>query len=160
MLSTELVSKKVRHRSHRSLEQALFVMRSRSRAGWIGFYSHRVPAGPASDVTELVEQTLDLNEYLSKNSANLFCIRVSGDSMTGAGIFNNDLLVVDRSIEAVDGKIVIAAVNSELTLKRLKCLDHQRLLVPENPAYDPIEITEDTDLKILGVVIHVIHSLA
>ena len=86
-------------------------------------------------------------------------VRVSGDSMTGAGIFNNDLLIVDRSIEAVDGKIVIAAVNSELTLKRLKHLDNQMVLMPENPAYDPIAITEDMDLKIWGVVIHVIHSL-
>lgn len=159
MLSTMLASKEARHGSYRSLQKGLFVIRSQGKVGCMAFYTHRVAAGPASDVEELVEESLDLNEYLSKNSANVFCIRVSGDSMTGAGICNNDLLIVDRSIEAVDGKIVIAAVNSELTLKRLKYLDNQMVLMPENPAYDPIAITEETDLKIWGVVIHVIHSL-
>lgn len=158
MLSTESASKKV-HRSYRSLQQGFFPICSQGKARWMGFYTHRVAAGPASDIEELVEKSLDLNEYLSKNSAHVFCIRVSGDSMTGAGIFNNDLLVVDRSMKAVDGKIVVAAVNSELTLKRLKYLNKQMILMPENPAYDPIPITEETDLKIWGVVIHVIHSL-
>ena len=161
MLSTGSASTGSRHkpRYYSSLQKGLFAIRFQTKAGGIAFYAHRVAAGPAVDVEELLEQSLDLNEYLSKNSAHVFCIRVCGDSMTGAGIFNNDLLVVDRSIEAVDGKIVVAAVNAELTLKRLKYLDNQRVLVPENPAYDSIVITQDMDLKILGVVIHVIHSL-
>ena len=90
MLSTGLASEETRYKSYSSLQKRLFVIRSQGRARCIAFYTHRVAAGPAEDVKELVEESLDLNAYLSKNSVNVFCIRVSGDSMTGAGIFNND----------------------------------------------------------------------
>jgi len=69
---------------------------------------------------DYIEQTLDLNQYLAGNSKTIFCVHVEGDSMIEADIHDNDILVVDRSIEPTDGKIVIACVNSELTVKRLK----------------------------------------
>ncbi len=127
------------------LKMGCFVIRS-NHSGLIAFYSRRVAAGMPSDVEDIVEQQLDLNEYLSQNSDSVFCIRVEGDSMIGAGIYNNDLLVVDRSVAAADGKIVIASVNSELTVKRFKVQNNRILLMPENSAYAPIVITEDIDL--------------
>ena len=78
--------------------------------------------------------------------------------MTGAGINNGDLLVVDRSLEAKSGSIVVAVVNGELTVKRLQ-IDRKRIrLAPENPSYRPIEIKEFSELVIWGVVAHVIRS--
>jgi DNA polymerase V len=85
-------------------------------------------------------------------------MRVQGDSMIGAGIHDNDMLVVDRSIKATDGKIVIASLNSGLTVKRLRHIENQIILMPENSNYSPIVVTADLDLKIWGVVVHVIHS--
>ena len=79
--------------------------------------------------------------------------------MIKAGIFHNDLLIVDRSIEPTDGKIVIAAVNGELTVKRLHLEKDKVQLVAENDSYRPIEITKDIELHIWGVVTKVIHSV-
>jgi DNA polymerase V len=84
---------------------------------------------------------------------------VEGDSMINAGIYENDILVVDRSIKPTDGKIVIAVVNGELTVKRLSDKPGRLCLLPENPRYNPIEITEEVELSIWGVVRHVLHSL-
>ena len=79
--------------------------------------------------------------------------------MIGAGIHDNDMLVVDRSLEAQNGSIVIAVVNGELTVKRLLLNDDCLFLLPENPDYEPIEIKGFMDFHIWGVVAHVIHSL-
>ncbi|MGB8700606.1 MAG: translesion error-prone DNA polymerase V autoproteolytic subunit [Thermosynechococcaceae cyanobacterium] len=96
---------------------------------------------------------------VSVSQAATFYVRVSGDSMTGAGIHNGDLLVVDRSLDAVSGHIVIAVLNGELTVKRL-CVEGDRLLLKaENDGYFPIEVTEPQDLCIWGVATSVIHLL-
>lgn len=79
--------------------------------------------------------------------------------MVGAGIHNNDLLVVDRSLEAKSGSIVIAVINGELTVKRLLMDGNEVWLMPENPDYQAIQIKEGVDLHIWGVVAHVIHTL-
>lgn len=147
--------------SYKHLKRGYFIVRS-NILHTTPFYSTRVAAGSPSNVEELeevVEQHLDLNEHLVGNSTSVFCIRVEGDSMTGASISDNDILIVDRSSQPVDGSIVIASINSELTVKRLKYINNQIMLVPENPHYEPIEITDKIDFKIWGVVIHVIHSL-
>ena len=123
------------------------------------FYQDAISAGLPNQVSEEVEDTLDLNELLIKQPAATFFLRVYGSSMIKAGIFHNDILIVDRSIEPSDGKVVIAAVNGELTVKRLSMEDDKVRLVAENDSYRPIEITSDTELHILGVVTHVIHSL-
>jgi DNA polymerase V len=88
-----------------------------------------------------------------------FFVRVQGDSMIGAGIHENDILVVDRSLEPTGGKVVIAVVNSELTVKRLQKKQGQVLLVAENPKYQPIKISEEMSFQIWGVVTNVIHAL-
>lgn len=79
--------------------------------------------------------------------------------MIGAGIHDNDILVVDRSIEAISGKIVVASINAEFTVKCLKIEGGEVMLMPENSAHSPILMTDCSDFKIWGVVVHVIHSI-
>ena len=123
------------------------------------FYQHAISAGLPSQTTDDLEDVLDLNELLIKHPATTFFLRVSGSSMIKAGIHHNDILIVDRSIKPVSGKIVIAAVNGELTVKRLIIDDNKRQLVAENDAYQPIDISEHMELHIWGVVTNVIHNL-
>lgn len=123
------------------------------------FYQDAISAGLPSEVTDEVEDTLDLNELLIKRPGATFFLKVNGSSMIKAGIFHNDILIVDRSIEPTDGKIVIASVNGELTVKRLFKEGNKVRLIAENDNYRPIEITSDTELHIFGVVTNVIHSL-
>ena len=118
----------------------------------VTLFSSSVPAGFPSPADDHVENPLDLNEYFIRNPAATFCVRATGESMTGAGIYPGDILIVDRSREAVHGSIVIAVVEGELTVKRLYRKDGRVALNPENPAYRPIHIHEDTELIIWGVV--------
>lgn len=119
----------------------------------------RVPAGFPSPAEDYVEGSLDLNEHLIQHKEATFFVRVQGESMIGAGIQNGDLLVVDRALEAVDGNIVIAVVDGELTLKRLSKRNSQVRLLPENPCFHPIEFNDDQSLEIWGVVTNVIHRV-
>jgi DNA polymerase V len=125
----------------------------------VPLYSFRVAAGLPTYVDDYVESYLNFNEYFIQNPRTTFCVRVEGSSMIGAGIHENDILVVDNAIEPIDGKIVIACLNSELTVKRLKLRQGKMQLIPENPAYSTIKITSEMDFKILGVAVHVIHSI-
>lgn len=124
----------------------------------IPLYASKVIAGFPSPADDYIEMHLDLNEYLIKHPAATFFVTASGDSMTGAGITSGDILIVDRSLEATHGKIVIAAINGELTVKRLSRISGTIQLLPENNQYQPIEITGEEDLIIWGVVTHVIHA--
>ena len=119
----------------------------------------KVSAGFPSPADDFVEKTLDLNELLIQNPPATFFTRVQGHSMIGAGIHPDDILVVDRSLEPADGKIVICAVNGELTVKRLIREDQQWFLKAENAEYPNIPLHEDLDIVIWGVVTRVIHSL-
>ncbi|OGT39896.1 MAG: DNA polymerase V [Gammaproteobacteria bacterium RIFCSPHIGHO2_12_FULL_36_30] len=121
-------------------------------------FSNKVAAGFPSPADDHIEVQLDLNTHLIKNPTSTFLVRVSGESMKDIGIFPNDILIVDRSIDPVDGKIVIAAIDGELTVKRLKKEKDAVYLMPENPAFKPIAIKEMQDLNIWGVVTNVIHS--
>ena len=122
-------------------------------------FESRVAAGFPSPADDHLEKTLDLNELLVRRPAATFFVRVEGTSMIGAGIHPGDILVVDRAEEAQDGQIVVAAVDGELTVKRLRRERARVYLQPENPDYRPIEITGETDLVIWGVVTSVIHRL-
>jgi DNA polymerase V len=119
----------------------------------------KVPAGFPSPAADYEEDRLDLNKHLIKNPAATFFVRVSGDSMEGAGIHHGDLLVVDRSIEPRDKSIVIAVINGELTVKRIRIKNKRITLEPENENYSVQEITEDTEFEVWGVVTNVIHKL-
>jgi DNA polymerase V len=118
-----------------------------------------VSAGFPSPAEDYVDRKLDLNELLIKNPAATFFVRVAGDSMTGAGIHHDDILVVDRSLEPAGGKIVIAVYDGELTVKRLVRDKNGLRLVAENPNYPPLAITGENGCEIWGVVTSVIHQL-
>lgn len=117
-----------------------------------------VSAGFPSPAEDYIDRRLDLNELLITNPAATFFVRVAGDSMTGAGIHHDDILIVDRSLDAGNGKIVIAVYNGELTVKRLVRDTSSIRLVAENPAYAPLVIDEDNGCEIWGVVTSVIHQ--
>ncbi len=115
-------------------------------------FSHKVVAGFPSPADDYIENRLDLNEKLVRNKEATFLLVVEGDSMQKAGIQDGDILVVDRSIEPSDGKIVIAALDGELTVKRLSVKSTGTWLVPENDDYPPIPVREESDMVIWGVV--------
>ena len=106
-----------------------------------------------------MEGSLDLNRHLIKHPAATFFVRVSGDSMINAGIHPGDILIVDRSLEATDKKIVIAVIDGELTVKRLRYRNALISLEPDNEDYQPISITQEKSLEIWGVVTNVIHKV-
>ena len=118
-----------------------------------------VPAGFPSPAADYEEDKLDLNKYLVKNPAATFFVRVTGDSMVGAGIHHGDLLVVDRSLEPKDKNVVIAVVEGELTVKRIRIGKKKIALEPENENYSVQQITEDTEFEVWWVVTSVIHAL-
>ena len=124
----------------------------------IPLFMESVSAGFPSPAQDYVEQTLDLNELCIKRPAATYFVRVAGDSMTDAGIYSEDILVVDRSVQAQHGDIVIAGLHGELTVKELELKPKVRL-VPRNPAYRPIEIPEGAELDVFGVVTSVIRNL-
>lgn len=122
-------------------------------------FSSRVAAGGPVFADEHSEGHVNLSEMLVRNPEDTFFVTVSGESMLNAGIHPDDLLVVDRSIKPVNGRIVVAAVNGEVTVKRLEKTANSVRLLPENPAYSPIEITDGTDFHIWGVVTNVVHGV-
>lgn len=122
-------------------------------------FAGKVVAGFPSPADDYIEKTLDLNELLIQKPASTFFARAQGLSMIGAGIHPNDILVVDRSIEPVPGKIVICALNGELTVKRLDRNHGQWQLKSENSDYPDIAIYEELELVIWGVVTNVIHAV-
>jgi len=116
-----------------------------------------VPAGFPSPALDFKEETLDLNELCVQHPTATYYVRASGDSMKEAGIHNQDILVVDRSLRAIDGNIVVAALNGDFTVKVLKT-SPELILEPRNQDYDNIEISDNDDFEIFGVVTFVIHS--
>lgn len=123
-------------------------------------YSCAVSAGFPSPCDDYIEKTLDLNEFLVKRPAATFFMRVAGNSMIKAGIHDQDILIVDRSIEPTHGKIVVAAIDGGLTVKRLKINNRSAFLMPENDDFQPIAVNPENGIYIWGVVVHVIHSVA
>lgn len=110
-------------------------------------------AGFPAPADDLVEKVLDINDLVVENPASTFFVRVRGESMEGAGIFSGDVLVVDKSVEPRDGRIVVAAVYGELVVKRLRRVGDTHMLYSENESYEPIEVNENDDCFIWGVVV-------
>ncbi len=123
----------------------------------IPLYSSRVEAGFTSPADDFVEDYLDLNDLLVKRQDATFFVRVSGHSMKDAGIQPDDILIVDRSIEAKHGKIVIAVIDGEVTVKRLSTYGGRVILKAENSQYKDIPI--NGALHIWGVVTSIIHQV-
>jgi SOS-response transcriptional repressors (RecA-mediated autopeptidases) len=118
-----------------------------------------VSAGFPSPASDFVDIGIDLNRHLIKHPSATFFCRVKGLSMKDAGIDDGDLLIVDKSIEPADGKTAVCFVDGEFTLKRIKIEKDEVWLMPANENYKPIVVTKDNDLRIWGVVTHIIKSL-
>jgi DNA polymerase V len=125
----------------------------------LNLYQQPVAAGFPSPAEDYIDRKLDLNRYYVKNPAATFYVRVDGNSMIGAGIHSGDLLIVDRSLKPLSGRVVIAVINGEHTVKRLRKEGDRVFLMAENADYAPIEVSEFEELYVWGVVTEVIHSL-
>ncbi len=130
----------------------------RKSSGAFPLFVSAISAGFASPIEDAVDQSLDLNALLVKHPAATFFVRVQGNSMEGAGIQSGDILIVDRATSATDGKIIVAILGGEFTVKRLRKRRGKISLVAENPAYSPIEIKAESDFQVWGVVTYVIHA--
>lgn len=122
-------------------------------------FSSKVSAGFPSPADDHLETKLDLNQHLVQHPAATFFVRVTGDSMIGAGIHDADILVVDRSLICKDGCIVIAVVDGELTVKRFFHRGNEVVLMAENPKYPDIVVTKEMDFRVWGIVTTVIHKV-
>ena len=122
-------------------------------------YASQIPAGFPSPADDFAEKTLDLNDYLIGNKSATFLVKVQGESMINTGIFDGDLLVIDRSKDFIHGKVILGVLNGEFTVKRLELKKDKVFLLPENDQFNKIEITEEMDFKIWGVVTFAIHKL-
>lgn len=118
----------------------------------IPLFSSSVKAGLPTDAEDYIEDYVDLNKLLSNETGATFLVRASGDSMINTPIFEGDMLVVERNNSPPSGKIVIAALDGELTVKKMIVEHDQVLLIAENKNYAPIVVKDSSTLKILGVV--------
>jgi len=118
-----------------------------------------VSAGFPSPAEDYLEGNLDLNKHLIKHPAATFFVKVSGSSMIDAGIHDGDILIVDRSLKPVNKKVVIAVVNGELTVRRIRVTKDKVVLISENKDYKPLQVEEEMDFEVWGVVTNVIHPL-
>ena len=118
----------------------------------------KVSAGFPSPATDYMENKLDLNEYLIKHPAATFIVKASGSSMIDADIYSGDLLIVDRSLTPRNNNIVIASIFGDLTVKKIKKKDKSFFLVSANEDYPSIEVKEEMECFIWGVVTYIIHE--
>jgi DNA polymerase V len=111
---------------------------------------------PASDYEE---RELDINDLVVPHPTTSYFMRVSGDSMTGACIYSDNIIVIDRAVTAANNRIVVARIGEEFMLKRLQLLKNRKIfLKPENPKYTAIEVTARDDFEVWGVVTWVLHQ--
>lgn len=117
-----------------------------------------ISAGFPSPADDFIELSIDLNKHLIKHKDTTFFAKVKGHSMKDAGIYDGDLLIIDKSLEPQDGKIAICQIDGEFTVKRIKIEKNLIWLVAENENYKPIKVTPENELMIWGIVIHSIKS--
>lgn len=117
-----------------------------------------ISAGFPSPALDFIDLTIDLNRHLIKNPSATFYGRVKGNSLKNAGIYNGDLLVIDRSVEPTNGKIAVCYIDGNFTAKRLKVTKKEIWLIPENEDYEPI-LVKDENFLIWGIVTHVIKDV-
>jgi len=128
-------------------------------SGRVPIFIEHLPAGFPSPAADYEEGELDFNELLVKRKAATYCVRVTGESMQGAGILPGDILVVDRSLSPSDGDIVVACLDGEFTVKRLKTLEGRTVLRAENPSFRDIPVEEEQECTFFGVVTAVVRTL-
>lgn len=125
----------------------------------VPMFGHTIRAGFPSPADDYVADTLDLNDHLMPRKEASFLLKAKGESMIGVGIHDGDILVVDRSITASNGCVVIATVDGQFTVKTLEKKRGKIRLLPANPDFEPIEFKDEQELQIWGVVTNVVHSL-
>lgn len=121
------------------------------------FVACRLPAGFPSPAADYEEQTLSIDELVDLRTPHVYLARVDGDSMTGAGVYDGDVLVINRALEPRSGDVVVAYVDGGMTVKRLQVTPAGVWLQPESPGYRPIPVTES--LHVWGVATHNLHRL-
>jgi DNA polymerase V len=124
----------------------------------IPLFLSKVSAGFPSPAEDYTETGIDFNAFLVEKPYATFCIRVKGNSMEGAGILDGSLLIVDRSKEPSDGKIIIGLLNGEFTVKRIQRIKNELYLMPEHPSYSPILINDSMEFQVWGVVTYIINK--
>jgi DNA polymerase V len=145
-------------RKGKSMIEQVWRRTERRFAFGVRFFDTTVSAGFPSPAEDTEELRLDLNDFLVKHPETTFFVRVQGESMTGAAIHSGDILIVDRSLQPWNEAIVVAVLDGEFTVKRMR-LDGEKLsLVPENPKFQPLEITQDRSFQIWGVVTGVVRN--
>ena len=136
------------------MNTALILGPLQSSSTILPLFDARVPAGFPSPALDHMEHKLSLDSLLDLQATHTYVVAVSGDSMTGAGIFDGDHLIVSRAITAKPGHVVVACLNGDVLVKRLAQQQSQFILQSENPAYSPRYILENDELTIWGVVTH------
>ena len=124
----------------------------------IPLLSDSISAGFPSPADDCTEENIDLNEYLISNPFSTFFLRVQGDSMINSGIKDKDLIIVDKSLTAKPGHIIIAMIDGEFTIKRLSIKNNELYLKAENHSYPDFRFKNHINVQIWGVVIYSIHS--
>ena len=125
----------------------------------VTLYLNSVCAGFPSPANDYLEGEIDLNRYLIKNSLATFIVKSQGNCMLQAGIHSGDLLIVDRSIKPKNNSIIIASVEGDLTVKRIKISNKQFFLSSDNESYKNVKINNESDIFIWGIVTKVIHNV-
>ena len=118
-----------------------------------------IHAGFPSHAEDYTEPVLDLNRYVIKNPASTFYARISGDSMVGVGIQDGDIVVIDKSLEPANDQIAVCFIDGEFTLKRIHTENGRLFLMPHNPNFPSIEITEENNFQVWGIVTYIIKKM-
>lgn len=139
-------------------EKLVFYSLDDVKLGEVPVYGDAVPAGFPSPAEDYLDMDLNLHEYLVQNPAATFCVRAVGDSMLDANIKSGDVMVVDRAKDPVNNSIVLAVLDGEFTVKRIKKNEDELYLMPANADYQPMKITDDMDFQVWGVVTFIIHK--
>ena len=123
------------------------------------YISSGIKAGFPSPAADFDGSSISIDQIVVKNQTATFYAKANGNSMIGAGIDDGDILVIDKSIEPQDGKIAVCFIDGEFTVKRIKVQENSLLLLPENPLFEPLEVTQENDFIIWGIVTYVVKKL-
>lgn len=139
-------------------KQLSFYLMKNAKLSSVPVLGDAVPAGFPSPAEDYLDMDLNLHDYLVRNPAATFCVRVSGGSMVSADIKSGDVMVIDRALDPTNNSIVLAVLNGEFTVKRIKKRANELYLIEDNEQYQPMKITKDVDFQVWGVVTFIIHK--